>query len=76
MPNGKEKMNRTETISKPGRLLRAALKAANAVPLEELRDKTKLRISWLRKFRAGLIPDPSVNKVEKVYTALTGNKLL
>lgn len=31
---------------------------------------------WLRKFSAGIIKDPSVNKVQVLYEYLTGTKIL
>ena len=31
---------------------------------------------WLRKFKYGEIPDPSVNRVEELYTYLTGKPVL
>lgn len=64
-----------KTIEKPGRLLLATLKAARKVKLDDLRDRTGFPSSWLRKFRAGSIPNPSVNRVEAVYEAATGKRL-
>jgi hypothetical protein len=71
-PNGKEKMEDTP----PGKLFAHALALAQGVSLETLYEKTRLPISWLRKFRGGMIQAPSVQRVELVIVRLTGNEIL
>lgn len=64
-----------KTIEKPGRLLSATLKAARKVKLDDLTRATGFPSSWLRKLLAGTIKNPSVNRVEKVYEAVTKKRL-
>lgn len=44
-------------------------------PLLDIHKATGLPFHWLRKFKAGEIQDPSVNKVQKLYEKLSGSKL-
>ena len=60
----------------PGKLLSHAQTIAKDNSLEALYEKTKLPISWLRKFKAGTIAAPSVQRVEKIIVAMTGRELL
>lgn len=59
----------------PGNLLPRALELAKGASLEELYEKTRLPISWLRKFRGGQIESPSVQRVERVIVAMTGREI-
>ena len=49
-----------------------ALAVAKDSTLEELYDKTNLPFSWLRKFRAGSIKNPSVRRIEQLLVLMTG----
>ena len=51
------------------RLYADALLLAKGETLEVLFTKTELPISWLRKFRAGQIPNPSVQRIETLLTS-------
>lgn len=70
---GKRKMK--DTLP-PGQLYPLAIKLAKATSLENLYEKTGLPISWLRKFRAGKIESPGVQRVELVIVKLTGNQIV
>jgi hypothetical protein len=61
MPKDKQK-----DADPPGKLYSDALTLAKGETLEVLYTATGLPISWLRKFRAGGIPNPSVHRVEKL----------
>lgn len=37
--------------------------------------ETDIPFYWLRKFSSGTIPDPSVNRVQRLYEYLSGKKL-
>ena len=52
-----------------GQLFTDALALAKKTTLEELFRKTDLPLSWLLKFRGGEIPNPSVNRIEKILIA-------
>jgi hypothetical protein len=39
-------------------------------------DGSEITFFWLRKFASGKVKDPSVNRVEEVYTHLTGKNVL
>lgn len=54
------------------KLYQKALVVAKENTLEKLYDETRLPISWLRKFRAGQILNPSVNRIEKLLVKMTG----
>ena len=72
----KKNMNpRKSKDFKGGRLFELALGLAKDISLEELYEKTRLPISWLRKFLAGAIKGPSVHRVEKIIVKLTGKEL-
>lgn len=43
--------------------------------LPQIAEDTKISFYWLRKFKSGSIVDPSVNKVQRLYEYLTGDKL-
>jgi hypothetical protein len=68
MSKGKHK-NLPDPAEEPGTLFREARAIAQAETLEALHAATALRISWLRKFRAGEIKNPSVNRIEKILKA-------
>jgi hypothetical protein len=38
--------------------------------LTEIATKSNLGLEWLKKLKAGLIPDPSVNKIQKLHDFL------
>lgn len=60
-------MKKNESASES--LMNQALRHSKTKTLDELRDMTGLASSWLRKFRAGKIANPSVNRIEKILTA-------
>ena len=55
--------------SSPGKFYTEALQLAKLTRIEDLMRKTNLPLSWLRKFRAGEIINPSVNRVEKILAS-------
>lgn len=57
-------MKRKQKSNQPGKLFSDALTLAKGETLEVLYTRTGLPLSWLRKFRAGEISNPSVNRVE------------
>lgn len=65
MPNCKPNLK----ISTTSKLYDLAIKIARESALEDLYEKTKLPISWLRKFRQGAIKSPSVHRVERIISA-------
>jgi len=52
----------------PGKFFSDALKVARDNSIEDLVIMTKLPLSWLRKFRAGEITNPSVNRIEHILS--------
>jgi transcriptional regulator with XRE-family HTH domain len=71
MPNRKKKISVMDAFP-PGALFSNALRIAKKNTLESLYDKTGLPLSWLRKFRAGEIKNPSVNRIETLLKAFGG----
>ena len=76
MAKGKDKNSsdaprdiRDDPAEEAGEFYREARAVAQANTLEALHAGTALRISWLRKFRAGEIKNPSVNRIEKILKA-------
>lgn len=51
------------------------LLAADRRSTLELHKASGLSFYWLRKIRAGVIKDPSVNSVQALYEFLSNNKL-
>jgi hypothetical protein len=74
MPARKRKMKkiRSSPDSPPGDLYSRAFAAANSETLEVLYNRTRLPLSWLRKFRTGEIKNPSVNRIETLLKAFGG----
>lgn len=58
----------TEKNEEPGKIMLATIDAlkSDERPLYNIATETGLSFYWLRKFRAGDIPNPSVNRVEKL----------
>jgi transcriptional regulator with XRE-family HTH domain len=59
-------------------LLRATLELleqTNAQDWQDLSEKTGLKVPWIRQLALGNIDEPGVNKIEKLYKALTDKKL-
>jgi hypothetical protein len=46
------------------------LLAATEIPLHQIATESQLGYEWLRKFKADLIPDPSVNRVQILHDYL------
>lgn len=69
-------MNTLECDS-PGTLAVETLKLVKAEPrgLLEVAQKTGVPYHWLRKYAAGKIPNPSVNRVEFLFKKLSAKKL-
>lgn len=40
------------------------------LPLKQIATKSNLGYEWLKKLKAGDIPDPSVNKIQALHDAL------
>ena len=70
MPTDKKKLKEISY----SRIYTKAYQLARENTLETLYEKTKLPISWLRKFRSGAIKNPSVNTIEKLITLMNENK--
>lgn len=68
-------MAKTET---PGRLHAATLDLLSTRPynqsLRDIAEATELPEAWLKTLTAG-VKDPSVNRIEKLYTYLSGKTL-
>jgi hypothetical protein len=47
----------------------------NNESLLDIHKEANLPYFWLKKFKAGEIKDPSVNRVQSLYEYLTGKKL-
>jgi transcriptional regulator with XRE-family HTH domain len=45
------------------------------ITIEKIANVTGLSETWLKKFCAGQIEEPSVNKIETLYVYLTGKQL-
>lgn len=45
------------------------------LPLREIADGAEVGYEWLRKFKANLIPDPSINRVQALYNFLTRSSM-
>lgn len=60
---------------KPGRLHARALELAKCHSLDECIRYTGLPSSWLAKFRRGSIKSPSVNRIETIIEALSGEPI-
>ena len=58
------------------RLLRESEKSIADVHAELHNAGSDITFYWLRKFSSGDIKDPSVNRVEELYTYLTGEPVL
>jgi len=43
--------------------------------LLDLHKESGISYYWLRKFKSGILSDPSVNKVQALYEFLSGTKL-
>jgi hypothetical protein len=43
------------------------------LPLKEIAQKSNLGYEWLKKLKAGAIPDPSVNKIQSLYDFLSAH---
>lgn len=43
--------------------------------LTQISTQSGIPYHWLKSFRYGAIPNPSVNRVEELYTFLTGSPL-
>jgi len=71
------KMNKI-VCDRRGALLTKTLKLVKDEPrgLLAVYQKTGVPFYWLRKFAAGKIPNPGVNRVEFLYERLSGKKVL
>ena len=58
------------------RLLRESEKSIADIHAELHNTGSEITFYWLRKFSSGDIKDPSVNRVEELYTFLTGEPVL
>jgi len=58
------------------RLLRDSEKSIADIHAELHNTGSEITFYWLRKFSSGDIKDPSVNRVEELYTFLTGEPVL
>jgi hypothetical protein len=57
-------------------LLRATLQLLEQTALEDWKRLAKdceLNIAWIRQLKAGVITEPGINKIERLYKALGGN---
>lgn len=58
------------------RLLKQSDKSLVDVYVELHNNGSPITFHWLKKFSSGDIKDPSVNRVEELYTHLTGKPVL
>lgn len=42
---------------------------------EDIAEKIDVSVPWLKNLATGRIDDPSVNRIERLYTLLTGKQL-
>lgn len=68
---------KASTGSTPGTLLTRTRDMLNACPEDYLTINKATGCSpwWLSNFKRGLLPDPSVNRVQKLYEYLSGQPL-
>jgi len=61
----------------PGSLVKETLRLINNEPrgLLAVSQKTGVPFYWLRKFSAGKIPNPGVNRVQFLFEKLSGEKI-
>ncbi len=66
------------TCDRPGALMTATLKLLNKsqMSLFNISRKTGVPFYWLRKFAAGRIPNPSVNRVQFLHDSLSNAKFV
>ena len=69
-PDGPETL-----MERTRRLLRNCGKSLPTVHAELHNRGSSITFYWLRKFHAGDVDDPSVNRVEELYVYLTGKPL-
>lgn len=64
----------------PGTLMQRTIEMLDELPngesLPEFAARLGISYYWLRKFKSGEIPNPSVNKVQHLYEELTGKSLI
>lgn len=60
-----------------GALMAHTRKLLSETPLsmKDISKATGVRVNWLWRFREGRVPDPGVNRVELIYTYITGKSL-
>lgn len=58
-------------FDQPGALLRKAQDITAAFTVDEIHDKTGIPTAWLRKFKAGQIKNPGVNRIEFLVSSYT-----
>lgn len=59
-----------------GSLMARTLQLLQLRQLTDVSRDTGISLYWLLKFRSGLIKNPSVNTVQRLYEHLTNTKLL
>lgn len=66
------------TCDRLGSLMTETLRLINKEPrgLLAVTQRTGVPFYWLRKFAAGKIPNPSVNRVQYLFEKLSGKKVL
>lgn len=74
-------MSQTQTTGAeqgPGSLMTETLRLLKDrnQTLETIMIETGIPFFWLRKFSAGQIAQPSVNRIQKLYEYLSGRRLL
>ena len=52
-----------------------SLLCSSPLLINKISEDTGLGVPWLLKFKASQIAEPGVNKVERLYTYLTGREL-
>ena len=57
-------------------LMQETLALVKGQDLLTIYNATGLSFYWLRKFQAGEIKDPSVNRVQRLYEYLSGKRLV
>lgn len=55
--------------------MQRTIELAKGRDLIEVCMHTKLNYHWVQKFTKGLVADPSVNRVQRLYEYLTGKTL-
>ena len=69
-------MAKDKQYDQPSSLMLEAIKLVKEIGVQEASFKTNLPFLWLQKLVIFHYKNPSVNRIEHIYTTLTGTKLI